>query len=324
MKNATTKALGLAALIIITLTVVGGQQPQTSTAPIYAANAKYTNGVAPGYWPTKGSGLTLNLSAGTSFCSGSIVTYSAGTLTMTASTTNNVYLNTASSCVPATKTSAFTSADIPIAQVITGTSTITSITDIRTPFIGGGGAGSTIPYVATTGSVNAMVATFSPAIASYTTGMMIAITANNATTGTTPTINVNGLGVKNIGKSGTSGTLGAGDIVTTTVALLVYNGSFFDLQNPQAQVGPSGLGSASAPAFAPGLAPSYGLWVSAGNVRLSANATDILDCNVGSCAVNGDLTPQTLHVGNGFTGTKTAGSCVMTIVAGVITNVTGC
>jgi hypothetical protein len=34
--------------------------------------------------------------------------------------------------------------------------------------------------------------------------------------------------------------------------------------------------------------------------------------------------PGSLTVGNGFSGTKTAGSCVFTIVSGIITNVTGC
>ena len=115
--------------------VAGAQQPQTQTAPVYPVNAKYTNGVAPGYAPTAGSGLTLNLGGGTVFCNGSIVPYSAGTLTMTASTTNYVYLNTASSCAPAVKTTGFTSADIPIATVVAGSSTISTISDSRTPFV---------------------------------------------------------------------------------------------------------------------------------------------------------------------------------------------
>jgi hypothetical protein len=96
------------------------------------------------YLPTAGSGLTLNIAAGRSNCAGTMVPYSAGTLTMTASTTNYVYLNTASSCVPAVKTTTFTSSDIPIAVVVAGSSTITSVTDERTyaikPSAPGGGA----------------------------------------------------------------------------------------------------------------------------------------------------------------------------------------
>ena len=116
--------------------------PQTQTAPIYPVNAKYTNGVAPGYYPTAGSGLTLNIGKGTAFCSGSPVTYAGGTLTMTASTTNYIYLNTASSCAVAGKTTAFTSTDIPIAVVVTGGSSITSITDDRTMFFPPGSSSS--------------------------------------------------------------------------------------------------------------------------------------------------------------------------------------
>lgn len=113
---------------------ISAQQPQTQTAPIYPVNAKYANGVAPGYAPTAGSGLTLDLGGGTANCGGTIVTYAAGTLTMTASSTNYVYLDTTASCAPAVKTTTFTSSDIPIAVVIAGTSAITSITDDRTMF----------------------------------------------------------------------------------------------------------------------------------------------------------------------------------------------
>lgn len=110
------------------------QQPQTQTAPVSAINAKYVNGVAPGYAPTAGSGLTLNLSAGTADCLGTIVTYAGGTLTMNASATSYVYLDTSASCAPAVTTTAFTSSDIPIAQVVAGASAISSISDVRTLF----------------------------------------------------------------------------------------------------------------------------------------------------------------------------------------------
>lgn len=142
------------------------QQTQSGTAPLERINTKYNNGVGIGYWPTAGSGLTLNIQPGTANCSGTMVLYgpSAGTLTMTASTTNYVYLNTASSCVPAVKTTTFTSSDIAIATVITGTSTITAtcivsgtgvgtgsfpcIQDDRTLFVApGGSATSTNPQL---------------------------------------------------------------------------------------------------------------------------------------------------------------------------------
>jgi len=289
MKNATTKAFGMvfAALIILTIWSSHSQQPQTQTAPIYAVNAKYTNGVGPGYWATKGSGLTLNLSAGTAFCSGSVVTYSGSTLSMTASTTNNIYLNTASSCVPATKTAAFVTNDIPIAQVITGSSTITSITDVRTPFVAGS-ASSAIPAVATTGAVNVMVATFTPAITSLTTGLTIIIIPNNTNTAQPTTVNVNGLGAKNITKLGSSFAAAIGDLVLNQPALLIYNGTSFDLQNPAAQL-LVGAGSSGAPSHSFTTAPDYGMWVGSGALRFSRSGTDVLDVNINGITVNGSI-----------------------------------
>jgi hypothetical protein len=77
------------------------QQPQAQLGqPVYPVNAKYANGVAPGYWPTQGSGLTLNLSAGTSGLCGNgtqaqrvMANYAGGTLLMAPNTTNYVYLS---------------------------------------------------------------------------------------------------------------------------------------------------------------------------------------------------------------------------------------
>jgi hypothetical protein len=135
------------ALLLFLTSTAGAQQPQTQLAPISAVNAKYVNGVAPGYWATAGGGLTLNLSAGTAFCSGTIEPYAAGTLSMTASTTNYVYLNTSAGCVPAVKTTAFTSSDIPVATVVAGPSAIASITDDRTIFQQGSSSGGGVPSV---------------------------------------------------------------------------------------------------------------------------------------------------------------------------------
>ena len=76
------------------------QQPYTPNAlDSPAVNATWTQGVGPGYWPTAGSGHTLNLTAGTAFCDNSTQqqriapTYAGGTLTLTASSTNYVYLS---------------------------------------------------------------------------------------------------------------------------------------------------------------------------------------------------------------------------------------
>jgi hypothetical protein len=112
-----------------------GQQPQTSTAPVFSASAKYVQGVGPGFWPTTGSGLTLNLTAGTAMCNAAPAFYAGGTLTLAASETNYVYLDPDAGCVPASNTTGFRSGQVPIAQVTTDASSITNITDLRGWFV---------------------------------------------------------------------------------------------------------------------------------------------------------------------------------------------
>lgn len=163
------KRIFFLALALLCSASICGQQPQTQTAPLYAVNAKYVNGVAPGYAPTAGSGLTLNLGGGTANCGGTIVTYAAGMLTMTASTTNYVYLNTATSCAPAVKTTAFTSSDIPIATVVTSGSAITSIADDRTMMQQPGSTSSGITQL--TGDVTAGPGSGSQAATLVTSGV---------------------------------------------------------------------------------------------------------------------------------------------------------
>ena len=126
------RLLKVLAMILLVIEVLGAQQPQTQVG-VSSVNAKYVNGVAPGYWPTKGSGMTLNLSAGTAYCSTTIATYAGGTLTMTGAT-NYVYLDTTASCAPGTNTSGFLDTTIPIAMVVTSGGAITTISDSRTMF----------------------------------------------------------------------------------------------------------------------------------------------------------------------------------------------
>jgi hypothetical protein len=112
------------------------QQPQAQAGqPIYPINAKYVQGFGPGYWPTAGSQLTLNLAPGTAICGNTVQTYTGGTLTLTASTTNYVYLDASNNCTPASNTTGFSSTSIPIAQVTTDATAISSITDVRTMFV---------------------------------------------------------------------------------------------------------------------------------------------------------------------------------------------
>jgi hypothetical protein len=67
---------------------------------------------------------------------------------------------------------------------------------------------------------------------------------------------------------------------------------------------------------------TYGYEISAANQAATAIVWSIDD--VGNLNTAGNVTAASVTAGNGFTGTKTAGSCTFTIMAGIITNVTGC
>ena len=139
-KGLGTAGWGLVVLLVtchLSLVTALGQQPQAQAGqPVFAANAKYVQGVGPGYWPTAATGLALNLAAGTAYCGNppALVTYAGGTLTLAPSATNYVYLDPVTNCAPAASTSGFLPGHIPLAKVVTGASTITSVTDARTWF----------------------------------------------------------------------------------------------------------------------------------------------------------------------------------------------
>ena len=85
-------------------------------------------------------------------------------------------------------------------------------------------------YAADAQASDSYVITLSPIPASYTTGMMIVFKANTANT-TGCTINVNGLGVKDITKR-VSTALSTGDILQGMLCWLVYDGTRFIILNP--------------------------------------------------------------------------------------------
>jgi hypothetical protein len=58
---------------------------------------------------------------------------------------------------------------------------------------------------------------------------------------------------------------------------------------------------------------------------ISRDAAGVIDVGNGTLGdKSGTVNAAHVVAGNGFSGTKTAGSCVLTIVSGIITNVTGC
>ena len=105
---------------------------------------------------------------------------------------------------------------------------------------------NSIGYAAGGGTANAQTVTLAPAIASYTVGLSVCWlpTANNTTS--TPTLNVNGKGAVTIIKAG-SNPLAGSDITTTAIACAIYDGTSFELQNPQTLSGGGGGGPSPVP-----------------------------------------------------------------------------
>ena len=94
------------------------------------------SGGSLGYQVAPDSGLTLSIAPGIVACSSRIETYLGGTLTMSDNTTNYVYLafGPIGTCPLENNTTGFPTDSIPIATVITSGGTISTVTDVRTPF----------------------------------------------------------------------------------------------------------------------------------------------------------------------------------------------
>lgn len=129
--------IGLLVAVLVETGIGMAQQPFTSVAPIFNANAKYVQGVGPGYWPTAGALLSLNLAPGTAMCGSPpvLITYSGGSLLMTASQTNFVFLDPSLNCAPSSNTTGFAAGQIPLAKVATNSTAISTITDARNWFV---------------------------------------------------------------------------------------------------------------------------------------------------------------------------------------------
>lgn len=91
-------------------------------------------------------------------------------------------------------------------------------------------------YVVGGGTANAQTATYSPAITLLVAGLHACWLPNAANTTTTPTFAPNGLTAKTITKLGTA-VLVANDMTTTAIACADYDGTEWQLQNPQTTSG---------------------------------------------------------------------------------------
>ena len=91
---------------------------------------------------------------------------------------------------------------------------------------------ATLTYVADSGAANAYVATLAFPITSYTAGLTVTINPASSNTTTNPTLAVSGLTATVITKNG-GAALVTNDIVSGTFATFRYDGTHFQLQNPQ-------------------------------------------------------------------------------------------
>lgn len=91
------------------------------------------------------------------------------------------------------------------------------------------GIASNTPFAVDTGAANAYVVTYSPVIASYSAGLVISFSATHVNTGAS-TINVNGLGAKNLQLQGAA--VAAGIIAVNGYTKLIYTGTHFEVIEP--------------------------------------------------------------------------------------------
>jgi hypothetical protein len=169
------------------------------------------------------------------------------------------------------------------------------------------------------GTANAQTLTVSPAITAYITGVVFNFTPGVANTGAT-TVAISGLGTKNITKCGTTA-LVANDLTTTAIAIILYDGTEFQLLNPQATACGSGGGAAGSPVYrysktsAPTSITSAGVFsdtLALDGTKLVIGSEIIIDAvgNFSTTATSGNQYGVQVEVaGSGVT--QLTGSCTM-------------
>jgi hypothetical protein len=115
--------------------------------------------------------------------------------------------------------------------------------------IGGAYPSGRIFYGTDSGSVNAYVVT-NTSVTGLVPGTIGCFLALNANTSTTPTVAFNGMAAKTITKMGGIALGGTGDIGTTEPSCVIFDGTNFELLNPQQVTGSGAMVLATGPSFA--------------------------------------------------------------------------
>lgn len=98
-------------------------------------------------------------------------------------------------------------------------------------------------YAVDTGAANTLTASLNSCPAALTTGMLIRVLPLHANTTTTPTLAFCGLTAKTITKFGQSA-VAANDLLTTAIAVFIYDGTDMELQNPATLASGAGANTA--------------------------------------------------------------------------------
>lgn len=184
-------------------------------------------------------------------------------------------------------------------------------------------------YFEDTGSTNAIVITPSPSIGAYAAGQKFFIKVSNTNTGAT-TINVNGLGAKNLYKQ-VSLDIGAGSILANQIILVAYDGTNFQIIGGLGGgsgtgggiITRSSRGSASISSGATVLIDTEGTAGSnAGNIMTDTGTIQNLYVRTESNSLNGNTVFTLLKNGTPTTVTITVSASTNTIASDVIHSLT--
>jgi len=271
------------------------------------------NGVTPDYCRTSfskiitgGNANALSITSG-----GSLIATGTGTISATSVTG---FSPTAGKTLSLTNTLTLSGTDGSTINAVTGgtvsyvgsfpaTAHLIGTNGSNLPIVATAVDVAAVQYVAAAGAVNVLTATLAPVPASLTTGLQVRILPNLANTTTTPTLNVNALGAKTITKLGTAA-LAAGDITTTAIAILVYDGTEWQLQNPQ-----TGTGGGAGTVTTTGSPAS-------GNLSKFSGAASITNADLtGDVGTTGTLVTTLASVGSPGSCGDATHSCVITFDA---------
>lgn len=175
-------------------------------------------------------------------------------------------------------------------------------------------------YIAGGGTAQAQTATMVPPVASLANGLSLCWLPAAANTGAAPTLAVNGLTAKPITKTGTTA-LVANDLTTSAIACAIYDGTEFQLQNPQTSSG----GSVSSVYGLTGTVNPKVDEHDAANFCSDAGSTDTYACNLSPAAtayVTGThyrFKANTLNTGAASINFNSLGAKTIVKVAGGIT-----